>query len=724
MKKSIFHHQIHFLLPSFILGFMALSFQVLILREFSVQFAGSEITFGIMLGAWLFWTGIGSLSGSLFKFSMTKFSGLYYLVILVFPLCFIGLRMIRFIFKESPGELMGLFPMLISALFISLFMCFPLGVLFVFNTNFLSGKVSKVYLFESIGAASGGIIVYFFLVPHLSNWKAASLIGMVCAAVIYLVFPNKKQALFLPVAVLALAAFWILDLPMQELYWKPFSLAASQDSPYGKLQIVKIQEQITLYNNHSKGYTYPDLSSAEEAVHFAMLQKSGTGNVLLIGGGLSGSLSQLLKYPDTNIDYVELDPEVIRISSRFLPEFENHIRNHPRISVHYEDGRVFISKTKKTYHVIILNLPPPETAQLNRFYTQEFFQIVKKKLHPEGVFSFQVPSAENYISPQLQDFLSCLYFTLRSVFNEVKIVPGASNIFLASSHLNDLDPDKLSQKIKDLGLHNTYVSPYLLQARLSPQRVQSLREKIVSGKKQVNKDLFPISYFYNSVLRSTHFKGVEIQLLSFLSEKGRFWILDFPLIVFAAVLITIGLKKKESSFYLTPLILIGLTSIAVEIIVIIAFQTLYGYIYHTVSLLFASFMAGMALGAYLGTKIKNVDLKHLIVVQFQSLILLLLLFLFLKQTPPPLFFPVYLIFLGSIGGEMFIISNQLYLKKGLHYGLGYGLDLIGSFLGAIAVSSILIPLVGLPLVLQYLFLAGSFCLLLLIWGKVKLEFKS
>jgi spermidine synthase len=247
-----------------------------------------------------------------------------------------------------------------------------------------------------------------------------------------------------------------------------------------------------------------------------MLQKSGTGNVLLIGGGLSGSLSQLLKYPNTNVDYVELDPEVIRISARFLPEFENNIRNHPRIDVHYEDGRVFISKTQKTYQVIILNLPPPETAQLNRFYTQEFFQIVKKKLHPEGVFSFQVPSAENYISPQLQNFLSCLYFTLQSVFDDVKIVPGPSNIFLASSHLNDLDSDKLSKKIKDLELNNTYVSPYLLQARLSPLRVQSLREKVVSGKKQVNKDLYPISYFYTSVLRSTHFKGIESQLLSFL----------------------------------------------------------------------------------------------------------------------------------------------------------------------------------------------------------------
>jgi len=703
---------------------MALSFQVLILREFSVQFAGNEITFGIILGAWLLWTGIGSLSGSFFKFSRTKFSGLYYLVILVFPLCFTGLRMIRFVFRTGAGELMGLFPMITSALFISLFMCFPLGVLFVFNTKFLNGKVSKVYLFESIGSASGGIIVYFFLVPHLSNWKAASLIGMVCAAVIYLVFSNKKQALFLIIAVLALTAFWILDLPTQKLYWKPFSLAASQDSPYGKLQLVRIQEQITLYNNHSKVYSYPDLSSAEEAVHFAMLQKSGTGNVLLIGGGLSGSLSQLLKYPNTNVDYVELDPEVIRISARFLPEFENTIRNHPRIDVHYEDGRVFISKTKKTYQVIILNLPPPETAQLNRFYTQEFFQIVKKKLRPEGVFSFQVPSAENYISPQLQDFLSCLYFTLQSVFDDVKIVPGSSNIFLASSHLNDLDPDKHSKKIKDLELNNTYVSPYLLQARLSPLRVQSLREKVVSGKKQVNKDLYPISYFYTSVLRSTHFKGIESQLLSFLSKKGPFWTLDFPLIVFAAVLIIIGLRKKISSFYLAPLTLIGLTSIAAEIIVIIAFQTLYGYIYQTVSLLFASFMAGMALGAYLGIKMKTVGLKHLIFIQFQSLLLLLLLLMLIKHSPPPLFFPVFLILLGCVGGEMFVASNQLYLKKGLHYGLGYGLDLTGSFLGAIAISSILVPLVGLPLVLCYLFLAGFFCFLWLIWGKFKLAFKA
>jgi spermidine synthase len=718
IKNPKGNHKIYLLLPPFILGFMALSLQVLILREFSVQFAGNEITFGIMLGAWLLWTGIGSLSGTIFKFTQTRFFSFYYTVLLVFPLCFIGLRLIRFLFKTGPGEIMGISPMIVSALLTSLLICFPLGVLFVFNTQFLKGKISTVYLMESVGSAAGGTVVYFFLIPHLSNWRSACLIGTFSVFLLSAVFLSKKAIFFLILVLFMMSSFWILDLPIQKLYWRPFSLAASKDSPYGKIQIVKTKEQVTLYNNHSKVFSYPDLESAEEAVHFALLQKPESENVLLIGGGMAGSLNQILKYPNARVDYVELDPEVIRISARFLPEFEKYIHNYPRINVYYEDGRVFITDSQKKYDIIIVDLPPPATAQLNRFYTQEFFQIIKSKLRPEGVFSFRVPSAENYISPQLQDFLSCLYFTLYSVFHEVKIVPGASNIFLASSHLNDLDPDKLSQKIEDLELHNTYVSPYLLQARLSPLRVQSLREKIASGKKQVNKDLFPISYFYISVLRSTHFKGIESQLLSFFSKKGPFWFLDFPLIVFVGILIFIGVTRKKDFFYFTPLTLIGLTSIAVEVIVIIAFQTLYGYIYHSVSFLFASFMAGMALGAYLSTKIRNVDLKHLILVQFQSLLLLLLLFMLIKQAPPSFFFPVFLLLLGSVGGEMFIISNQLYLKKGLHYGLGYGLDLIGSFLGAIAVSSILIPLVGLTLVLQYLFLAGSFCLLLLIWGKM------
>jgi len=79
--------------------------------------------------------------------------------------------------------------------------------------------------------------------------------------------------------------------------------------------------------------------------------------------------------------------------------------------------------------------------------------------------------------------------------------------------------------------------------------------------------------------------------------------------------------------------------------------------------------------------------------------------------------------LGLLGGDLFIVSNRLFLREKRNYGLGYGLDLLGSFAGAIVVSSVLIPLVGLLPILKYLLLMNSFCLLFLAWGSKTITFK-
>jgi len=91
------------------------------------------------------------------------------------------------------------------------------------------------------------------------------------------------------------------------------------------------------------------------------------------------------------------------------------------------------------------------------------------------------------------------------------------------------------------------------------------------------------------------------------------------------------------------------------------------------------------------------------------------------MNPSEVLFFLYLLALGFLGGDLFIVSNHLFLKEKKNYGLGYGLDLLGSFVGALAASSLLIPLVGLPHLLRYLFLLNSFCFLFLIggWKKIK-----
>ncbi|MFC2163500.1 fused MFS/spermidine synthase [Acidobacteriota bacterium] len=703
-------------IPPLGLGFLACSFQIILIREFSAHFYGNEITFGLLLGSWLLWGALGSIAAGKFAYSRTKTFRLYYVLVFLFPLCLLCLRFSRFLLGIRPGEMTGIMPMLIFSLVLAMFISFPLGMLFVFNIHLQDGDLSRVYFLESLGAAAAGLVIYFIFIPLFSNWQSAVIIGALVSFAIFGIQGKRKEAISLVPLAIFLIAFFLFDLPSQKIIWKPFQLIQSKDSRYGKLQLLQTEEQISLYNNNHSVYSYPDLFSSEESVHLAMIQHPEAKNILLIGGGIGGSLKQALKYPMEQIDYVELDPEIIHISLPHLPNQENAILNHRRVQIYYQDGRAYLAGSGKRYDVIILNIAEPATAQLNRFYTLEFFRLAKTHLEDRGLFSFRVPSAENYISPELQNFLSSLFFTLSEVFPFVEIIPGRANIFLASDRPLSLDVGEIEEKYKKAGLENTYIIPQILFSRLSPLRIERLKETVASGRKAINQDLAPISYFYNSVLWSTRFGGIETKLFSSLASINSFWLLDIPLIFFLLFLIFMGVRRKTSYFVLTPLAVMGFTTIATEILLIIAYQALSGYLYQRVALLFAAFMIGLSCGAFLGMRRKEAHFTQIMLDQAGFILLLVFGLFVLKTLQYEIMFFLLLLGLGLLGGDLFIVSNRLFLREKRNYGLGYGLDLLGSFAGAIVISSVLIPLVGLLTLLKYLLLMNSFCLLFLAWG--------
>jgi spermidine synthase len=703
-------------IPPLLLGFLAISFQVVLLREFSAVFYGNEITFGIVLGAWLLWGGLGSILGERVVFSPRKFSLAFQSVLLFFPLCLLCLRFSRYWLNILPGEMAGLFSIFVAAMGLTLFMSFPLGVLFVFNVKAVEGNLSRTYLLESVGASMGGLIIYLVFIPLLSNWQMTSIICIFGIGLVFVTIKSGMRAYSLLLSVFLFVGFFVFDFPSQKTYWKPFTLIQSKDSRYGKLQAIRTEEQISIYNNNLLMFSYPDLAASEESVHYAMFQYPEAQNVLLIGGGIGGNLEQALKYPDAAIDYVELDPEIIRFSLTTLPPSVEDVFQNQRIQVHYRDGRAFLIHCTKIYDVIILDLPEPTTSQINRFYTEEFFRIVKDRLSEIGVFSFRVSSAENYISPELQDFLSSLFFTIKEVFSYVKIVPGNTNVFLASSRPLTLKYADIVKIIEDLELRNQYVIPQLLIDRLSPLRVSFLRNTVWNGKGRVNRDLAPVSYFYNSVLWSAQFRSREARLFGTLSRISPFWLLDLPLIAGVLLLFFLGLKKKRSFFYLTPLVVLGFTTIVTEILLIFSFQTFYGYLYQRIALLFAMFMIGLSLGSFYGKKRKTARFERVLLIQSGFIFLLFVCFLLLRFPPPEMLFFAILFCLGFLGGDLFILSNRLYIQEKQHYGMGYGLDLVGSFVGAVVVSSVIFPLVGLLPLLKYLILLNSFSLLFSFWG--------
>jgi spermidine synthase len=705
--------------PAFILGFAATSFQIYLLREFSAVFYGNELNYGFVLASWLLWGGTGSLAlGRPLRRVKLALPGLYVGIGCLFTAALFILRFAHRILGLVPGEATGMLPSLAFSVALALLVSFPLGAAFVVNAAFLGGDSSRVYVLESLGAAAAGVVVHFVLIPLFSNWQGAGLVCVALAVLIITAMGPEKPFLLAAAAAASAALLIAADFPSQASAWKPFRLVRSRDTHYGKLQVFSEGGQVMFSSNGLPMFSFPNREAAEEAVHFAMLQRPRAERVLLIGGSVSGAAAEVLKYPVLLLDCVELDPVVIELAKRHLPPAALAAIQDRRTRVFFSDGRAFIKQAAAGYDVAILCVPEPATAQINRFFTVEFFLEAGKKLGPDGVLGFVVPSSENYISPDLERFLSSILVSLRTAFRDTRVVPGSNNVFLASNSEISVEPDFLAARLQGSGLESGYFRPEMLRARLNPFRLAYLESRLAPREARLNRDLVPTSYYYHSILWASQFPGPEALLLRSFAAAGKAAFLDAPFLALAVLTGAAVLGRRRSSLvYLAPVAVMGMTSIMLEIAMIMVFQSFFGYVYSRVSLLLGCFMAGLFIGAVATLRRQGRGLRDLAGVQAMIVALLLLVALSFAR-PARAFEPFLFLFAAGIAsGALFITANKLTAESNPHPGLAYGIDLTGSFAGALVASSVIIPLWGVPALIGRLALLNAACLvfLLLSW---------
>ncbi len=733
-----------FVSASFLLGFVSIISQIILFRELLSVFYGNELCLGILLFVWLLWVGLGSKLGNIVSnskiFSLKNLS-LWYLLLAIFSiLTILIIRYSRIILNVLPGEIIGFAPMLGFTLIALAPLGLILGMLFVLNSTVWQFElkqdflVTKVYLWESLGAGTGGFLCSLILLPFLSNFSIQIwLFIVVLLFSVLLLKSTGRRIIVLFLALVAVFAFKIgkvdeyLEKTSLSRLWRGFPVVKSVDSIYGNLAVLKTAEQISFYENGLILFSYPDEFSSEEAVLYAIAQHPDPKNLLLIGGGIGGALTQALKFGELKIDYVELDPKIVQLGEAFLPISEVKSIENNRVKIIHKDGRLFVREEYKRdrgeYDLVVLNLPDPYNAQLNRFYTREFFSMVKNLLGTNGIFSFRVSSAENYLSPDQALYLSSIYRTLSSAFEKVTVLPGANNIFLASQSANlTSDWRQIVESLKHKRIQATFVNEHFLRDRLSPERVEYLKRMIDSFWGKINYDLKPISYFYNTVLWSTRLKSFEKPIFVFLSGLNPDWYFILGFLGTSIPLFFI-LRNRNflSGFSLSAIFLTGFTSIAFEIILLLTYQIFYGYIYSQIGIFLTLFMLGLFTGAFcVSRKRTKPNFITLVRLQFLQVALLMLFLALISFILKYYFNPVLLGLIlgtlifssGSIGGALFTAANQIYVEnKGIkRVGTGYSADLLGSALSSILASAILIPLIGIPLTL-WLFLLLNLILL-------------
>jgi spermidine synthase len=730
------------------MGFTAVIAQVVLMRELLVVFYGNELALGVMLANWLLWTALGASSfgrGAMRAVHPRKLvASLEVLLALALPVTMLAVRTSKAFCQTVPGEILGPVPMfLTSAVTLSVF-CMISGGLFVAGSRLFSQMAAApiatatgaVYLIEAAGSGVGGVMAGLLLVKLSNPFVITLLLGLLnlLAAWKLLAADGARRrtlhVFFGVMTVLVITGGYELQPLSLTRLWQGFHLVTARNSVYGSLAVVETGASRSLFENGLIVMTVPDPAAAEEAVHYALLEHPEPRRLLLIGGGVNGSAAEALAHPSLErVDYVELDPMIFDIAAEYFPSAWEKIQRDSRVRVHAMDGRRFLKTTADSFDVIIVNLPDPHTAQLNRFYTKEFYREAAARLRPGGIVSFQVKASENYISTEMADFLRCLERTLRQVFPEVTAIPGETVHFFAAANPGTLttDPQELLRRLRVRRLHTQYVREYFLPYRMSPDRMQDLRLQIAQlPSTPVNGDFAPVAYYFDVALWSAPFHPTSsrwFETLASISFQRVFAAVMVPLLALVPLLWVwpgereakpAARTRRAAAFAVAA---VGFTELGLEILLLLGFQALYGYVYYELTFLVALFMVGVALGGgwelswaqRRGHASLRQDLRRLAGLQVLLASSPLLLYGLLVQlgrvtgvggqhAASQLLFPALALVAGLLGGFQFLLASRVYFGEAAPSDASpgglYALDLAGACAGALALSILLIPVYG------------------------------
>jgi spermidine synthase len=720
-------------------GFSAVVGQIVLMRELIVVFNGNEISLGIMLAIWLLWTAAGSSLCSALGVGSGKprqaTATLECLLAVSLPATIWAIRTAKSVFATVPGELLGPAPMLLTTLVCLGVFCTVSGALFVTSARIVERErrmnaraaAATAYLLEAAGSVLGGILASIVPLRFLDSFQIAILIGLLnlCMAQV-LVWNMRGRGVAMLASVAVVAAIPLLavvaprlDKSAQALLWRGFNLVGSRDTIYGNLAVTETGAIRSIYSNGVILANVPDPSAAEEAVDYALLEHPAPQRVLLIGGGINGSIVEALKHSSiTSLDYVELDPALIEMARQYFPA-QADVFSDARVHVHYADGRRYLNNADGTFDVIIVDVPDPQTAQLNRFYTAEFFRTAREHLAPGGLLALELRSSEETLSPDLKDFLRCIRHTLETVFPHFAAIPGETIHFFATVEPGVLttDPRLLTSRLQERRLNTQYVSQYFIPYRMMPDRMLQVDELLRPlPTTPENHDFAPVAYSFDVVLWSAQFGYAYSECFRSVSQfayRSVFFVLVLALLIVVALVELVprsGNRARTAVACCTAAT--GFTLMTLQIFLLLGFESVYGYVYHQLSILIGLSMGGIALGSWRCLRRSSLGRSSscyamtatqlLLAASGPALLLAIGALGNLSGTAATwaaaqLAFPALAALSGVLGGYQFVVAAHIFLPEvDARRALGalYAVDLLGGCAGALALSTWLIPVFG------------------------------
>ncbi len=127
----------------------------------------------------------------------------------------------------------------------------------------------------------------------------------------------------------------------------------------------------------------------EMLTHLPILAHGRVRRVLIVGGGDGGMLEEVLKHADIeSATLVEIDPQVIEFSKKYLSKICGQAFEDPRTRIEIADGADYVAACKDRFDLIITDSTDP-IGPGEVLFTERYYAAVKSCLAPGGILVTQ-----------------------------------------------------------------------------------------------------------------------------------------------------------------------------------------------------------------------------------------------------------------------------------------------------------------------------------------------
>ena len=447
-------------------GLTALGAQVVWTRLLSLYFGATVYTFSVILAVFLVGLGVGSMFGTrLAHTSRRPVLVLAVTQLLLLPAIWWAQFAIQdvihhlFLFGIQPDSYVEAsnwiaksFNDILAAVIVlapaTLLWgaSFPLALVLTFGGGRDPGhSTGQVYAANTFGAVAGALAWSMVFIPTVGTRSAQQVLMVAALIAVALLWTSRATSYVrtrtrIPKSAIAFSAILVAGgliylLPavnndlmaygrIKEIWGQGEYLAtregvnstvmvSSLDAESGPEESGAMNAQVIAKQLHVSGKVVAsnllkDMRLQRELGHLPALFHESPKSALIIGFGAGVTAGVFTLYPEIErIVIVEIEPEVLDISSKYFRVENYDVVNDPRTRIIIDDGRHYLATTDEKFDIITTDPIHPWVKGAASLYTSEFYQLVKARLNPGGIITQWVPlydSDERAVKSQIATF--------------------------------------------------------------------------------------------------------------------------------------------------------------------------------------------------------------------------------------------------------------------------------------------------------------------------------